>query len=144
MNEEIKQQAAKLDITPDELGQDAGRLPGQVPELDAKDAATAAASAAGSDKQLVTANSWPIPEGTPDLMARAFRTIPHAKVTEYKKLWDIFVNKDMPFIQFCCEVAYLTNPIIAQQDLGGIMAQRQEGPIRKAAIDRHLARRQMN
>lgn len=118
MNEEIKQQAEALDITPAELGLDAGRLPGQIPELDEREAA--ALIPAVEQSIVGPANSFPITPGTPDLLAKAFRTIPQKKVNEYKALWDSFINKDTPFIEFACEMFMITSPILMQRDLENI------------------------
>lgn len=140
VDEEIKEKTEALGITQDEIGNDPGRLPGQVPELDAKEAAEAEAAAkpAEAEKELPVRNSYPIPEGTPDLLAKAFRTIPHATVLDYKRLYDSFANRDVPFLEFACELAYITNPVLLQRDLDRIVRAQQAFRINKAYIDNSL------
>lgn len=124
MDDKIKAQAEAAGVTPAELGQDPERLPGQVPELDAADKAQ---TKLVIEKNIGPQNSMPIPPGTPEHVAKAFRLIPQRKVNDYKALWDGFINKDMPFPEFACELFLATSPAQMQRDLENIVMLKQAG-----------------
>jgi hypothetical protein len=64
-----------------------------------------------------------------------FKSIPHETVKSFKKLYDGFTVKDMPFDEFCVEMMMMSNPGVMQSTLSKIMDRKQQGYMHKAAID---------
>jgi len=84
----------------------------------------------------VKEESAPVKESIP----LSFEAIPFKKRKQAKELYDSFTFKDMSFEQFCIELYAIQSPGMMQQDLGNIIAQKQAGYQRKAAIDHSLNR----
>jgi hypothetical protein len=64
-----------------------------------------------------------------------FASIPHETKKAFKKLYDGFEKKDMPFDEFCVEMMMMSNPGVMQSTLSKIMDRKQQGYMHKAAID---------
>ena len=75
---------------------------------------------------------------TPTTKAEIFRTIPHETKKAFKKLYDGFAQKDIPFDEFCVEMMMMSNPGVMQSTLMKITEQKQRGYQHKAAIDRAI------
>jgi hypothetical protein len=67
-----------------------------------------------------------------------FKSIPHETKKAFKKLYDGFTVKDMPFDEFCVEMMMMSNPGVMQSTLSKIMEQKQSGYMNQAAIDRAI------
>jgi hypothetical protein len=65
-----------------------------------------------------------------------FKSIPRETVKSFKKLYDGFTVKDMPFDEFCVEMMMMSNPGVMQSSLSKIMSQKHLGQARKFGIDR--------
>lgn len=73
-----------------------------------------------------------------------FASIPHGQKKSYRKLYDGFENKDMPFDEFCIEMTMLSNPGLLQNSLGKVMGQKQMGQARQAGIDYAMKKKNLN
>lgn len=98
----------KYEITPADMGQDAENDPGVVEEV----------IASGETKQPISP---------------CFKAIPFEARKKYRKLYDTFEQKDMPFEDFAIEMHFMANPQMIQRDLGRIIDQKQQGNRRLAA-----------
>ncbi len=98
------------EITPSDLGQDPENDPGVVEE--------AVASGSGEKKQPISP---------------CFSAIPFVARKAYRKLYDAFDKKDMPFEEFAIEVHFISSPLMLRRDLARITDQKQQGNQRMAA-----------
>lgn len=83
-------------------------------------------------------------EETPEPVKKvspSFEAIPFDKRKTFRKLYDQFDDKDMPFEEFCIELYAIQSPGLMQHDLGGIIDQKHAGYRRKAAVDFNLTHR---
>jgi hypothetical protein len=119
-NEDFKQE----DITPEDLG----CMGEQECDPGVKE---------GSD---VVVNNKPQPTTKEEI----FRTIPHEMKKKYKKIYDGFTVKDIPFDEFCVEMAMLSNPGVQQSSIMKIIEQKQNGARQKFGIDQAMKRQHMN
>ena len=53
-------------------------------------------------------------------------------------MYDSFANRDVPFLEFACELAYITNQVLLQRDLDRIVRAKEAFRINKAHIDNSL------
>jgi hypothetical protein len=106
-------------ITPSDLGQDPENDPGVVEE----------AIASGSEKKQ------PI--------SPCFKAIPFEAQKGYRKLWDGFEVKDMPFEDFAIEMHFTSSPLLLQRDLARITDEKQQG-YRRMAANLHDIKKNLN
>ena len=100
------------DITPDDLGI-------AQPDLSQVDS-----SYRKPAKKAGPRNAIPVPPGTPDRYAVLWKMIPSVDCRNYMLIYEGFIHKDMGLVEFCVEMASLSNLEMAQRDLDDIMARR--------------------
>ena len=86
----------------------------------------------------------PAGKAQPTTKDEIFASIPHEKKKSYRKIYDGFEQKDMPFDEFCVEMAMMSNPGIMQRDIGKIVNQKQMGQARAAGVNHALKKQGMN
>ncbi len=96
------------EITPSDMGEDPENDPGVVEE----------AIGSGEKKQPISP---------------CFMAIPFVAQKAYRKLYDDFEQKDMPFEDFAIEMHFMQSPAMLQQDLARITDQKQQGYRRMTA-----------
>ena len=73
-----------------------------------------------------------------------FASIPHETKKAFRKLYDGFEKKDMPFDEFCVEMMMTSNPHVMQSSLTKIIDQKQMGRASQAGIDYAMKNKGMN
>ncbi len=66
-------------------------------------------------------------------ISKCVAAIPFEARKKYRKLYDTFDNKDMPFEEFAIEMHFMSSPTLMQRDLARITDQKQQGSRRMAA-----------
>jgi len=67
--------------------------------------------------------------------AELIKQVPHDKLVQFKKTYDGFEKKDMPFADFVCALMNLTDQKKMESDLEGILSRKAIFAHSKSTID---------